>query len=237
MAKGVPGSVGRLAAACVVALALAGCQRPDDPSAATRGKMSAQELHPLKLERKPVSLAVELTGDIDALSPLHKARIDDFIAQYRAGGQAPLRIVVGGSAKNRDAAMRPARLLRRYAEAQGVDPNDINIYFELAGDEAQGLSVMSFDRLAVRLPECGDWSTSGSRDPDNGVHPNFGCATQRYIGQMVADPADLVRARPAGLSDTARSNAVIQKYRIGESTVREVRPEEIQIQTQSTQGQ
>jgi pilus assembly protein CpaD len=46
---------------------------------------------------------------------------------------------------------------------------------------------------------------------------NFGCATQRNLAAMVANPSDLVQPRGETPAYSARRSVALEKYRKGES--------------------
>lgn len=80
----------------------------------------------------------------------------------------------------------------------------------------------------AKVPECGQWGSDGV-NPElvNKNNNNFGCAITRNIGLMVADPADLVRARDSSGRDANRSVDVLGKYGQGKTTgsqAEEVKP-------------
>ena len=78
--------------------------------------------------------------------------------------------------------------------------------------------VVSYDKLVVRLPACGDWSKESRHNLFNTVPSNYGCSVQRAVGLMVADPGDLIGPRPIGPQDAQRSSTILQLYRAGEVT-------------------
>ncbi len=104
------------------------------------------------------------------------------------------------------------------------------------GDDISRRHPLEIERHSVRLPRCGDWSTSRHFNPRNLVHPNYGCASQRYRGRMAARPSDLVKARRLEPRDTTRSNAVIDNYRKGEPTAVKPNPDEGAIRTLTTRS-
>lgn len=54
--------------------------------------------------------------------------------------------------------------------------------------------------------------------PDNTMSPNFGCAYQRNLAAMIADPRDLLGPRAESMGDAERRATVLGKYRRGEPT-------------------
>jgi pilus assembly protein CpaD len=67
---------------------------------------------------------------------------------------------------------------------------------------------------------CGQWQEdSGASNPHNAQNLplyNHGCASQKNLGAMVANPNDLIEPRPMGPSDARRRNVVIEKWRQGQ---------------------
>ncbi|MEI9929673.1 MAG: CpaD family pilus assembly lipoprotein [Rhizomicrobium sp.] len=59
-----------------------------------------------------------------------------------------------------------------------------------------------------------DWGDTADNQPP----PTFGCAVQKNIAAMVADPRDLVQQRAMGPSDAARRTTVMGHYEKGEIT-------------------
>ena len=80
---------------------------------------------------------------------------------------------------------------------------------------------INYIRYEAQAPSCGDWSTNLAETSANLTSPNFGCATQKNLAAMVADPRDLVSPRPLDPDDAQRRLTVLDKYRKGETTVAE----------------
>jgi pilus assembly protein CpaD len=52
---------------------------------------------------------------------------------------------------------------------------------------------LSYERPAAVPPRCGDWSEDVGLNPERLPYANFGCATQRNVALMVANPRDMVQ--------------------------------------------
>ncbi|MES3151066.1 CpaD family pilus assembly protein [Sphingomonas faeni] len=69
-------------------------------------------------------------------------------------------------------------------------------------------------RMRADVPRCPDWSRDGSNEFESNTSSNYGCATNRNLAAMIANPADLVRGAPGTeTSDTALSYKAIDAYR------------------------
>ncbi|KQN32195.1 pilus assembly protein CpaD [Sphingomonas sp. Leaf34] len=69
-------------------------------------------------------------------------------------------------------------------------------------------------RMRADVPRCPDWSRNSSDDFTANTSSNYGCASNRNLAAMVANPADLVRGAPGTeTSDAALSYKAIDTYR------------------------
>ena len=179
-----------------------------------------ESAHPIFVDSEVTTLAVKGGGlgdgggefDAGALADL-----DGFLADYLAQGSGPLDIAVALGEDGRSSLVRETEAIAKYALARGIPRGDLNIRtVEPSGD---GEAIMiNYERFTVRLPECGDFSKTTSYNPRNTQHSNFGCANQRNLGLMVANPADLAGMAPIGPRDATRTALVIRTYRQGRAT-------------------
>ncbi len=83
---------------------------------------------------------------------------------------------------------------------------------------------LTYPRIAAVAGPCGLWPEDlgpSIKDPGynaNRPYFNFGCANQRNLAAMVANPADLVQPRPESPAYTPRRGEAFEKYRKGEPT-------------------
>ena len=82
-----------------------------------------------------------------------------------------------------------------------------------AGRIQSGMLRVIVSRSTASVPGCPMWNPQevGARVTTS---PNFGCATNSNLAQMIADPADLVLGRTGGSRDDPRvANKAIKTYR------------------------
>jgi pilus assembly protein CpaD len=109
-----------------------------------------------------------------------------FMRNYRYEGRGPLRIAVPrGAGRGMEGRVHA---LRQVAWRNGVPPDRIRV----VGKPGGGPVTLSYDRIAAVGPTCGDWSEDVTRNPQNLPYPNYGCATQRNLAAMAANPTDLM---------------------------------------------
>ncbi|SFO09804.1 CpaD family pilus assembly protein [Sphingomonas sp. OK281] len=69
-------------------------------------------------------------------------------------------------------------------------------------------------RMRADVPHCPDWSRDSSHDFSENTSSDYGCAINRNLAAMVANPADLVRGAPGiETTDAALSYKAIEAYR------------------------
>ena len=69
-------------------------------------------------------------------------------------------------------------------------------------------------RMRADVPRCPDWSRNSSDDFAENTSSNYGCAINRNLAAMIANPADLVRGAPGTeTTDAALSYKAIDTYR------------------------
>lgn len=163
--------------------------------------------HPIKVSRETVSMTVKLPVADDGLRGIERLNFERFVGRYLASGHGPLRIeAAAGDQAEQTAAGQVRRLLLQ----EGVREREITLAPGGAGDGALMLSYVS---AVATAPECEDWSSNATFNWSNRTHANFGCATQRNLGQMVSDPSDLEGAKPMTGADGERNAAIIGAYR------------------------
>lgn len=82
------------------------------------------------------------------------------------------------------------------------------------GSVAPGTVRVVVTRMTASVPNCPDFSRQSQPDYQASTSSNFGCATNRNLAAMVADPGDLVRGEPgAPTSDPSTSSKAIGALR------------------------
>lgn len=198
----MPGLVRLTLAAAALAI-VSGCTEP----VAT----DYREKYPLSAYPTTVVAGVHVVGSRIAFANDEETRFNALVAGYLDRGHAPITVSAPRAARSAGAEAVRARLI-----AAGVPPRDIQVALTEQG--SSDIVTVTYERYEAVLPTCGDWSSPPGYNPYNDVSSNFGCALQRDIGLMAADPADLVHARQAAPVDAQNASRVIQRYRAGAPT-------------------
>jgi pilus biogenesis lipoprotein CpaD len=209
--KAIAGAAGLLLAAC----------QPYQPSLYTAAEHDPRVAHPLSVEPTKAAAAIRFEADSAVLDAAQGSKLARFVDSYLSLGHGPLKVVIVPDGSPRQMLEARGRVIGQRARQRGLKPGNLALSYAAAGEgEGAGgpLVRLGYDRFLVKLPDCGDWSGAANRRSRNQNHSNFGCASQRMFGAMVADPADLVRQRPAGESDSQRLHRVMERFREGPPT-------------------
>jgi pilus assembly protein CpaD len=144
----------------------------------------------------------------------------DFADHFRAtdAGNSKLVVEVPSGGANEVSTMSAVNQIRQLLTDQGFGESSIAIEaYNAAGAKDPPIRV-SYFRYIAQPPNCGDWSTNLAYDPMNLPYPNLGCANQRNLAEMVANPADLLGPRSETARPSERRDQVWSKYVQGQPT-------------------
>ena len=196
------------ALAGIIATAVAGC---------SNAKIE-DDVHPRLTDparRHPIVVVAE-TATLDVSVPFPgkggeaRAYVETtrFMRNYRNEGRGPLNIAVP-----RHGASQQLQAIRLAAHRAGVPSQRVRV----TGKPGGGTITLSYDRIAAIGPTCGDWSEDVTRGAHVLPYNNFGCATQRNMAAMAANPTDLMfpaQETPRG-SDTRAGDQINFNNRLG----------------------
>jgi type IV pilus biogenesis protein CpaD/CtpE len=83
--------------------------------------------------------------------------------------------------------------------------------------EGANAVILSFKGYEIKVPECGVWTGEAGFNPTQLPHTNRGCAYQRNIGLMLADPGVLIKPNALSLIDAQYTDLILQRYHAGET--------------------
>jgi pilus assembly protein CpaD len=170
--------------------------------------------HPILVEPSYRSLKVDFAPDHGGLTPAAAAQLDGFVADYRDRGTGSIAI----SAPANDSAQGAIAFFAGHINRMGIARDKILVATHDAPNGDMRVEVNYVSYQARTTKDCGDWSDNLALTYRNDTPRNFGCAVQKNIAAMVADPRDLLGPRAMGESDGSRSVTIMGKYEQGEIT-------------------
>jgi pilus assembly protein CpaD len=197
----------------LAALLLAGSCAAPSGDGPTPGNFSDPVAnHPIAIEPSYRALKLPFSATDAGLMPDDAARFNDFVSKYLAGGNGAISITAppGGEAAISYFGERLASM--------GVPRNHILVGTRQQGDTDARVEL-GYMAYSAHVENCtNDWPTDWGDTWDNAPAPNFGCAVQKNMAAMLADPRDMTEPRPMEAPDAARRATVMGHYDKGEVT-------------------
>lgn len=170
------------------------------PSAAQYSGAANEKRNEVRMVR--LTHVVDMAGD-NQLNADAAAGLDLFLSENGIGY---------GDSLSLDAGDNPAGDNQRAAISNHLRGHGLLLgnHQTIAGAmPAAGTIVLVVDRYVVTTPNCNDWSMNSKPNYANAESSAFGCSTRAILGQMVANPRDLVQGQEDdGPNASAAGNAV-----------------------------
>lgn len=211
----------RLVAAAGLAVMLAGCYK--SPQVAQQAYPNDyRERHPITLKERQRTVEIFLGRNRGGLTPSQRADVLSFAQQWRHEAMSGIIIDVPRGGGIDHAASDSMREVHSILAASGVPRNAVYLRKYATPPAALASIKMNYSKLSAEAGPCGRWPADlgpsiDSKDHENRPYWNLGCATQRNLASMVANPADLVQPRGETPAYSGRRSVMVDKYRKGEN--------------------
>jgi pilus assembly protein CpaD len=204
-----------------LAAALAGCNTTTAQDTTGGIPRAYRERHPIALKEGKKTLVLFVGTGRGGLSPMQRAEVLAFAQNWKrdATGGVTVERPVGG-ANDRAANDTLQEALSIIVQA-GVPNSGIGVRPYNAGERNATLRL-HYPLMVADAGPCGLWPDDlgpsyDTKHFENRQYYNFGCATQRNLASMAAEPADIVQPRAEGPAYTAKRTFGIDKWRKGDS--------------------
>ena len=198
-------------------LSVAGCaQGPRMQAPFTLADPSAR--HPIQVGEGEAMLDIAAPRGSRGLSGTQWNRLYGYLSNYHERGTGGLVIRTPSGSSNQAAAKRAYNDVRHAMRRSGISPRNVRVEPYYANGDPSAPVRLSYMEFRAQGPDCPDWSENVSRNPANLPMPNMGCATQKNLAAMIADPQDLLSPRPEAPRPGERRDTVWGKYVRGEPT-------------------
>lgn len=211
----------RAAVVAACAALVCGCNTDQRITGSPSAPYDYRLRHPITVSEKPQTLQLFIGANRGSLTPSQRAEVLAFAQSWRdqATGGVIIDLPVGtvNARSSADALREIASILA----ATGVPATSVGVRNYRASAGTLATVRISYPKITADAGPCGIWpediGPSMNRDYFENQPPyNFGCATQRNLAAMVADPHDLVQPRAETPAYTMRRTTVIEKYRAGQ---------------------
>jgi pilus assembly protein CpaD len=177
-----------------------------------------RERHPITLQEGDRTVDIFIGSKRGGLTPLQRADVLAFANSWRRDSTSGIVVELpqGPAARAASDALREVHAI---FAAAGVPPQAVSTRSYRPAASLASIKL-SYSKLTAHVGPCGQWpqDIGVSVESDHNLNRpywNFGCASQRNLASMVADPADLVQPRGESPAYAPRRGAVIEKSRTG----------------------
>jgi pilus assembly protein CpaD len=204
-----------------MAAAVAGCNTTATDT--TGGiPITYNERHPIAVKDGKKTLVLFVGAGRGGLSAMQRAEVLAFAQNWKrdATGGVTIDRPVGGA--NERAASDTLKEALSIIVQSGVPNSGIGIRPYQASGDRNAVLRLNYPLTVAEAGPCGLWpeDLGPNNDPkhfENRQYYNFGCAQQRNLAAMVANPADLVQPRAETAPYLAKRTFGTDKWRKGES--------------------
>lgn len=189
-------------------LAASGCAslQGDAPGQMTPLSRYALQVEP-GLDR--IALAVHDQG----LSSNQHAALRDLATRYGTSGSGHVR--VESPSGDDPVSVQQAYAVRSFLQAAGV-PGDRIQMAAYAAPDPRAPVLAGFETIRAHVPDCATEVRNMGGRASNQSSGGFGCAITANMAAQIADPRDILGARPMTPADSGRAAVVFANYRQGE---------------------
>ena len=209
-------------AICFAAVSLGGCASSQEnrPLEATTTLLEPTQRHPILVSQQPSTLSLRVPRGSNGLTPHQKSQLVEFFGRYRAtdAGNSKIVVSVPSGAPNEVAAMRAVADMRDVMIDSGFTESTMSVEPYHNERDPQPPVRVQYQKYVAEGPECGTWPGNLAESPSNLAYHNFGCALQKNLASMVANPADLLGPRTMTAANSDRRGQVFEKYIKGDVT-------------------
>jgi pilus assembly protein CpaD len=209
-----------------LSIALGACTEIADPVVTTARVPDDYRLrHPIAIQEADRSVVLFVGHARGGLSAAQRTDVAGLAQSWASEGTGTIIVDVPVNTSNARAAESAAHEAKAVLEAGGVPSNGIKLRRYTPYDSRTLAAVrLTYPKMTAVAGPCGVWPEDlgpSIKDPtyfENKPYYNFGCAYQRNMAAMVANPSDLVQPRTETPSYTARRTEGFDKYRKGVTT-------------------
>jgi pilus assembly protein CpaD len=206
------------------AIALGGCNLTGDIVTGTVPDDYRQR-HPIAVTEGEQSIVVFVGRARGNLTETQRDDVMGLARAWRREGTGAIAIDVPTDTPNARSAQAVYQEIRGLLGSMGVPAHAITKRsYRVDDPRALATIRLSYPKMAAVAGPCGLWPTDlgpSIYNPgynENKQYDNFGCATQRNLAAMVANPSDLEQPRSETAAYTPRRSIAFDKYRKGAST-------------------
>ncbi len=217
----------RIISVVMAAACLSGCYAattPYIPTSTAGYPNDYRKRHQIALRDGSRSMDLFIGQSRGSLTPAQRADVLAFAQVWKDEATGGVVIDVPTGTSNQFAASQAMREINAIFAASGIPMQSVAVRsYTPENPEAFPTLRLKYSKIVAEAGPCGLWpqDLGPSFDPfynENRNYWNHGCANQRNLAAMVANPQDLVQPRGESPIWTSRRTTVLERYRAGQPT-------------------
>ena len=207
-----------LVSVAAVAAALAGCVTEKEAYTPS----DYRNRHAIAIKESNRTVDVFVGTNRGRLTATQRAEVAGFAHVWKREATGGIVVDTPAGTPNEGAATQSVREIRSIFAAVGVPSNVVSVRPYRPADPVSLATIkLNYSKMGAEVGPCGLWPHDIGPSLDrtyneNRPYWNHGCANQRNLAAMVAEPADLVQPRTETAVYTPRRTTVVEKYRAGQ---------------------
>jgi pilus assembly protein CpaD len=200
-----------------LAAVLAGCVTEKEAYAPS----DYRNRHAIAIKESNRTVEVFVGSARGRLTPTQRAEVAGLAHVWKRESTGGIVVDTPVGTPNQVAAADNVREIRSIFTAVGVPPHAVSVRPYRPVDPVSLATIkLNYSKMSAEVGPCGLWPQDVGPSLDrtyneNRPYWNHGCANQRNLAAMVAEPADLVQPRTETAVYTPRRTTVVEKYRAG----------------------
>lgn len=209
----------RAAFAAGCAALVCGCQTDQQIAGSPSVPADYRLRHPITITEKERTFQLFIGANRGSLTPMQRAELLAFAQSWQQDATGGVIVDMPTGTSNERSAADALPEIESILAATGVPRQSMAVRNYRAAANTLATVRVSYPQIVAQAGPCGVWpkdiGPSLNRDYfENQPAWNFGCASQRNLAAMVADPSDLVQPRGETPTYTMRREAVMEQYRV-----------------------
>lgn len=205
----------------VLSIITSGCQhsfndrvRPDHYAGSFFGNPTND--HPIEVTKSKLAVSIPVRRHDEKLSQAKLNEVRTFLNYYRQSGVGDVKVSLPRNSRHQYAVRKVLKDIQKQIEIQSIEPESVSVNRYSGRGDRHPVIHMSYKRYIAYGPECGQWNENLNDSENNRNSPDWGCARQRNLAAMVANPRDLKGPRGWSPRDARRREVIWDKFVKGE---------------------
>lgn len=168
--------------------------------------------HPIAVSKSKLAISVSVRRYDTKLSPAKLNEVRTFLHYYREGGVGDIKVTMPSNSHHQYAVRKVLKDIQHQLEDLSIGPEVVSVKRYSGRGDRHPVIHLSYKRYVAHGPECGGWNENFNDSENNRNSPDWGCARQRNLAAMVANPRDLKGPRGWSPRDSRRRDQMWDKF-------------------------